>query len=146
MWYPTYYPLVSNSLGKKSRTILLSVTLFLLLIPCSRKVPCIVGSSINYVRSDGGGVDQLKAFWLMLGAWGPGGLSCKSKYAMMMIIIFVIVIIIIIIIIIIMYYFTGLLQNRSQENQLFRQPKNSIPMSSVQLKSTPSILVLFLKF
>ena len=50
----------------------------------------------------GAEVDQLKAFWLILG--GEGG--CQSKYA----------IIIIIIIIIIMYYFTGLLQNRNQEN------------------------------
>ena len=49
----------------------------------------------------GAEVDQLKAFWLILG--GEGG--CQSKYA-----------IIIIIIIIIMYYFTGLLQNRNQEN------------------------------
>ena len=77
MWYPTYYPLVSNSLGKKSRTILLSVTLFFLLIPCSRKVRCIVGSSIKYVWSDGGEVNQLKAFWLILGAWGAGGWAVR---------------------------------------------------------------------
>ena len=67
MRYPTCYPLVSNALGKKSGTILISVTLFFLLIPCSRKVRCIVGSSIKYVQSDGGEVDQLKTFWLVLG-------------------------------------------------------------------------------
>ena len=67
MRYPTCCQLVSNSLGKKSGTMLISVTLFFLLTPCSRKVRCIVESSIKYVQSDGGEVDQLKAFYLVLG-------------------------------------------------------------------------------
>ena len=83
MWYPTCYPQVSNSLEKKSRTILISVTLFFLLIPCSHKVRGSVGSSIKYVRwmgGGGGGVDQLKAYWLVLKG-GRVGLSCKSTCA-----------------------------------------------------------------
>ena len=44
------------------------------------------------------------------------------------------------------YFFTSLLQNRNQESQLFRQPKNSIPISFILLKSASSILGLFFMF
>ena len=43
-------------------------------------------------------------------------------------------------------FFTGLLQNRNKESELFRQPKLSIPIAPVQLKSAPLILGLFLVF
>ena len=68
MWYPTYYPLVSNSLGKKSRTILISVTL---LLPSSRKVRC-----IDKVRTIGRGrVGPAKSVLAHIGGLGAGGVE-----------------------------------------------------------------------
>ena len=43
-------------------------------------------------------------------------------------------------------YFAGSLQNRNKESDLFRQPKLSIAISPVQLKSAPPILGLTLVF
>ena len=58
---------------------------------------------------------------------GDGGISCKRTYAKKI-------------------FFTGLLQNRNKESQLFRQPKLSIPICPVQLKSASSIPELFVVF
>ena len=55
MRYPTCDPLVSNLFEIKLSTILISITLFFLPIPCACKVPCSVGSAIKYVLSEGEG-------------------------------------------------------------------------------------------
>ena len=55
MRYPTCDPLVSNLFEIKLSTILISITLFFLPIPCARKVPFSVGSAIKYVLSEGEG-------------------------------------------------------------------------------------------
>ena len=72
------------------------------------------GSSIMYVRSEGGGLVQLNAYWLI---WGR--FSCKHTYTII--------------------YFSEVPQNKETRYELFRQPKLSIPIFPVQLESTTLI-------